>query len=182
MAFNEKNPGQTVRGGEEEILSFSALLINQGRYAAAFKLLLPLRSAEAALPPDLRPSLYLNYALCLVAAEEHTEAVTELEKALEAQKRLAPAGLPPGLAGVPAEHRAAWQKLRGAELIGAAGLADHIRPFPPAYPRKFPREAREDIIAALINACERCGMTEKARTLCAALAGPEFEEYKRRRR
>ena len=178
MGFNEKNPGQDARGGEEESLSFSALLIGQGRYAAAFKLLLPLRSAEAALPPDLRPSLYLNYALCLIAAGEYAQAVTELEKALEARKHLVPAGLPPGLAGVPAEHRAAWQKLRGAEMLNDAC----IRPFLPEYPRKFPREAGEDIIAALINACERCGMTEKARTLRAALAGPEFEEYKRRRR
>jgi hypothetical protein len=176
MGFNDTNPAQDVRGGAEETLSFSAGLITQSQYAAAFKLLLPLRSAEAALPPDLRPSLYVNCALCLIAAEEHTQAVTELEKALEAQKRLGPAGFLPGPAGVPAEHTATWQRLRGAEV------ADGIRPFPPGYPRRFPREAREDIIAALIGAYERCGMAEKARTLCAALAGPEFEDYKRRRR
>jgi hypothetical protein len=178
MGFNDTNPGQAVRGGEEETLSFSARLITQGRYAAAFKLLLPLRSAETALPPDLCPSLYVNYALCLIAAEEHAQAVTELEKALEAQKRLVPAGLSPGPAVVSAEHTATWQKLRNAEMLNGAC----IRPFLPGYPRKFPREAREDIIATLIGVCERYGMEEKARTLRAALAGPEFEEYKRRRR
>ena len=178
MAFNDKNPARAVRGGEEETLSFSAGLINQGRYAAAFKLLLPLRSAEASMPPDLRPSLCFNFALCLIAAGEHAEAITELEKAMDAQKRLVPSGFPPGPAAVSAEHTAVWQKLRGAETL--SGVC--IRPFLPAYPRRFPREAREDIIAALIGACERCGMAEKARALCTALAGPEFEEYRRRRR
>ena len=176
MGFNDKNPARAVRGGEEETLAFSAGLINQGRYAAAFKLLLPLRSAEGSLPPDLRPSLCFNFALCLIAAEEHAEAVTELEKALEALKCFVPSGFPPGPAAVSAEHTAVWQKLRGAEV------SDGIRPFSPEYPRRFPREAKEDIIAALIGVCERCGMAEKARILYAALAGPEFEEYKKRRR
>jgi hypothetical protein len=188
MGFNDKNP--LPGRGAAEAVSFSASLIDQGRYAEAFKLLVPLRSAENSLPPDLRPSLYLNFALCLMAAERHTGAAEELEKALGALKRLAPAGgsrpagpgfgpapgsLPSAAPAVPPEHTAVWQKLRGAELAGA------IRPFRPDYPVSFPREALEDITVTLIGACEHCGLTDKAKTLCAALTGPEFEEYKRQR-
>jgi hypothetical protein len=192
MGFNDKNSLPDC--GAAEAVSFSASLIDQGRYAEAFKLLVPLRSAENSLPPDLRPSLYLNFALCLMAAEQYTGAAEELEKALGALKRLVPAGgsrpagpgpIPAtssGTAGfpsvapaVPPEHTGVWQKLRGNELAGA------IRPFRPGYPIRFPREAREDITIALIGVCERCGLTEKAKTLRAALTGPEFEEYKRQK-
>ncbi|MDR1098998.1 MAG: hypothetical protein LBL28_00805 [Treponema sp.] len=192
MGFNDKNSLSPDRNGAA--VSFSAGLIDQGRYAEAFKLLAPLGSAENSLPPELRPSLYFNLALCLMAAEQYTGAAAELEKALEALKRLAPAGgfrpagagfgpaasaktagLPSAAPAVPPEHTEVWRKLRGAELEGAA------RPFRPDYPASFPREAREDITVALIGVCERCGLEEKAKTLRAALTGPEFEEYKRQR-
>ncbi|MDR1211418.1 MAG: hypothetical protein LBK40_04210 [Spirochaetaceae bacterium] len=191
MGFNDKNSPSGSRGGAAETVSFSASLIDQGRYAEAFKLLAPLRSAENSLPPEPRPSLYLNLALCLMAAEQYAGAAAELEKALEAIKHLAPAGgfrpagagfgAAPGsgtllsVAPVPPEHTELWQKLRGAELAGA------VRPFRADYPACFPREAREDITVALISAYERCGLTEKAKILRAALTGPEFEEYKQQR-
>ncbi|MDR1251688.1 MAG: tetratricopeptide repeat protein [Treponema sp.] len=192
MGFNDKNSLSGSRGGTAEAVSFSASLIDQGRYAEAFKLLASLRSAENSLPPELRPSLYFNLALCLMAAEQHTKAAAELEKALEAIKHLASAGgvrpagagfgavpdsgpLPSAAPALPPEHTEVWQKLRSAELAGA------VRPFRPDYPGNFPREAREDITVALIGAYERCGLEEKAKTLRSALTGPEFEEYKRQR-
>ncbi|MDR1177637.1 MAG: hypothetical protein LBK64_02285, partial [Spirochaetaceae bacterium] len=89
MGFNDKDSPSDSRNGALEAVSFSASLIDQGRYAEAFKLLAPLGSAENSLPPDLRPSLYFNLALCLMAAEQHTGAAAELEKALEALKHLA---------------------------------------------------------------------------------------------
>jgi hypothetical protein len=190
MGFNNTNSGSDTWGGAAEAVSFSAGLINQGRYAEAFKLLVPLRSAENSLSPVLRPSLYFNFALCLMAAERHTEAAAELEKALEALKRLAPAGtvrpagagFGSGAAGLPsaappAEHTEVWQKLRSAEPAGGAC----VRAFRSDYPSGFPREAREDITVALIGVYERCGLGEKAKSLCAALVGPEFEAYKRQR-
>jgi tetratricopeptide (TPR) repeat protein len=194
MGFNDTGSGPLVRGGAAEAVSFSAWLIGQGRYAEAFKLLAPLYSvaaaAESSIPPDLRPSLYFNAALCLIAAEEYTRAAAELEKALESLKRAAPIGglrppAPGSAAGsgfvaapaVPPEYTAVWQKLRGAEPASGAC----VMPFRPDYPLSFPREAREDITLTLIGVCERCGLKEKVKSLRAALTGPEFEEYKRQR-
>jgi hypothetical protein len=174
-------------------ISISVKFLAQGRPAEAFKLLASLRSREAAVPPQLLPALYFNFALCL--AEDYPAAVAELEKALESLRRLNPsqasvpppgvgtaAGFAPGTAGLVAavpspEYTAKWQKLRGDELCGGA----YTRPFPADYPLRFPREAREDITAALADACERCGLADKAHSLRAGLSGPEFEAYKKQR-
>jgi hypothetical protein len=180
MGFNGSSgpmPGATAgQNDAEEIISASARLLVQGRQAEAFKLLAPLRAKDAALPPHFLPALYFNFALCLIAAEDDSAALGEMEKALEALKRLnpSPASTP---SRVPLEYTSKWQKLRSAEFSTGA----YSQPFEAAYPQRFPREARDEITAVLIDICERCGLDERAKTFCVALTGPEYETYKKQR-
>jgi hypothetical protein len=174
MGFNDNATSTAVSA--EEAISASARLLDQGRQAEAFKLLAPLRAKDKALPPHVLPALYFNFALCLAAAEDNAAALAEMEKALEALKRqnLSPAS---ASAQVPPEYTEKWQKLRSAEFSAGA----YNRPFEADYPQRFPREARDEITAMLIDLCERCGLGDRAKTFSAALTGPEYEVYKKQR-
>jgi hypothetical protein len=50
--------------------------------------------------------------------------------------------------------------------------------MPEEYPLLFTWNAEEDIIITLIGVYRKCNLAEKAASLLASLAGPEFSAFK----
>jgi tetratricopeptide (TPR) repeat protein len=176
MDMNDKN--KTLSG-------LALRCLEQGRFAEALAGLSALRnsaggvSASIALPggsanDSSAPALHFNLALCYIEAEDFPAAIASLEKSLETAKRL-PAPKSGGFMGGGPENSSAYKTLRTREVEKEKFLA----PMEFEFPSIYPEEAKQNIIMALIRLYQKCGLEDKARSLCAVLTGSEFDNFKK---
>jgi tetratricopeptide (TPR) repeat protein len=148
--------------GKAEIAGRQAYtLLEQGRKAEAFFLLVPFEQTQAG-----GPALQFNLALCYAGADKKEKALERLERALEGMKKfqiLPPSG-----------RQEIYMSLRKKEIEDTV----YSRPMQNDYPSCCPSEAREDIIMTLMDMYLKCGLPEKANALSASLAGDQFSSMR----
>jgi tetratricopeptide (TPR) repeat protein len=136
--------------------------LESGRFAEAFDILSAEKPRDDS--PDA-PAVHFNRALCYLEAEDYPFAINSLEKALDCIKKAFPR--------ISDQVRTDTHRtLRLLEIKKERYLA----PMHVDFPRRFPLEARQDIIMALIHAYQKGGLPEKADKFRALLSGQEFDE------
>lgn len=143
-------------GTDDAAMLFRCLL--EGRYAEA-SLLMPVLENTAA------PDVLFNMALVCRRLENEQRAVSFLERALVALRRLSAEGR--------RSSPVTYTRLRAAEIENAV-----FAPMSAEYVRAFPAQVKENILLTLIACYTSLDMPNKADALAVGLTDPIFTEFK----
>ena len=145
------------------------------RWAAAIECLRQGRNAQAFLllsepKPEKGPAEHFNLGLCYFRAGDFSAAVSCFEKA---QQLLKAFSAPQGRSA--AENSETYLKLAAEQIMAKS----YLNPMNADFCTLFPKIAEQAVLLCMIGAYQQKGLIEQARRLSSALAGPQFEAYKK---